>query len=187
MSKVSSTRITSWRWKRPRKGQGASRKAWVRLVARANIWVELTHRPYVGICATALWNKLRGHRFLRDADYRWEFPDVRKKQIAVGNPGERHLAAMETALFAQHMPLIEHCAIIRYDDGDQRMNGWIRMGVLGSAWTLDVKDPDSEMSFRIVDSSLDKAWDAAALLLACDEAPFALDPYLKRKGPAKKK
>lgn len=112
---------------------------------------------------------------------------MKRKTVNSGGSSDRHLAAMETALFAQHLPLVEHCAIVRYDDGEPRLNGWIRLGVLGGAWTLDVKDPDSEMSFRIVDSSLDKAWDAAALLLACDEAPFAPDPYLKgRKAPKKK-
>jgi len=50
-----------------------------------------------------------------------------------------------------------------------------------------VKDPDTEMSFRLVDASLDKVLENATLLLACDEAPWSNDPYLKRKGPQKKK
>lgn len=186
MSKVSSSRITSWRWKPPRKGKAASRKAWVRMIARNNLWVELTNRPFVGICATALWNESRGTRFLREPDVRWEFPNVKKKAATAAGAGDRHLAAVETAIFAGLMPLVEHCAVIRYDDGDSRLNGWIRMGCLGAAWTLDVKDPDSEMSFRVVDSSLDKVWEAAALLLACDSAPFSADPYLKRKPPGKR-
>lgn len=187
MSKVSSFRVRSWSWKEPQKGRPASKAAWVRMIARNNLWVELTHRPFVGICATALWNESKAPRFLRDPDCRWEFPNVKKKSVSSPGGNDRHLVAMETAIFANLMPLVEHCGIIRYEDGDPRLNGWIRMGCLGAAWTLDVKDPDSEMSFRVVDSSLDKAWEAAALLLACDQAPFSLDPYLKPRNGSKKK
>lgn len=187
MSKTSITRVRSWSWKAPRPGQAASKGAWVKLVARRNLWVELTSRPFVGICATALWNESRGSRFQRPPDQRWEFPNVKKKSAASAGGNDRHLVAMESAIFAQLMPLVEHCGIIRYEDGDPRLNGWVRMGCLGAAWTLDVKDPDSEMSFRVVDSSLDKAWEAAALLLACDSAPFSQDPYLKARNGQKKK
>jgi len=185
--KIGSTRVLSWSWKRPRKGQGASKAAGVKMVGWRNLWFELTTRPFVGICATAVWNESRGARFQRAPDARWEFPNVKKKSTSSGASTDRHLAALESSLFAQHLPLLEHCAVIRYDDGDPRLNGWLRLGVLGGAWTLDVKDPDTEMSFRLVDASVDKLWDAAALLLACDEAPFSADPYLKGRKATKKK
>lgn len=187
LPKVSSTIVRTWAWKAPRKGQGASKGAWVKLIRRRNLWFELTSVPWVGMAVTALWNESRGSRFQRPPDQRWELPEVKKKSsVAAGSP-DRHLAALESSLFAQHLPLLEHCAVVRYDDGDPRVTGWLRLGVLGGAWTLDVKDPDTEMSFRLVDQSVDKLFDAAALLLACDEAPFQADPYLKGRNGKKKK
>lgn len=187
MSKVSEKRVLSWRWKRPRKDRPASRAEGICRIWWSGSWFELTTRSWVGMSITARWIDSKGGRFQRQPDLRWEFPDVKKKASSGPAGNDKHLAAMETAIFAQLMPLVEHCALVRYDDGDQRQTGYIRLGTLGAAWTLDVKDPDSEMSFRLVDGSLDKVWETAALLLACDEAPFAPDPYLKRKVPAKKK
>lgn len=99
----------------------------------------------------------------------------------------RHLAALESALFSQHLPVLEHLAVTRYDDGDPRVNGWIRFGVLGSAWTMDVKDPQTQLAFRLVDQSVDSLWNTAALLLGCEEAPWVHDPYLKPPGSGKSK
>lgn len=187
MSKVQSSRVRSWSWKAPRRGRSASRAAGARMIGWRNLWFELTTRPFVGIAVTATWNEQRGSRFQRPPDQVWEFPNVKKKSTSSAGSTDRHLAALESSLFAQHLPLLEHCAVIRYDDGDPRLSGWLRLGVLGGAWTLDVKDPDTEMSFRLVDASVDKLWDAAALLLACDEAPFSADPYLKGRNGKKKK
>lgn len=178
--------LRSWSWKRPRPGQSVSKKAWECVLRTRNADLHLQHIPFVGICVVGLVKGSPESRAGKPPERRYEVPNVKKKSSSANGSQERHLAAMETSIFAQHMPLVEHCAIIKYEDGDPRLNGWIRMGCLGAAWTLDVKDPDSEMSFRVVDSSLDKAWDAAALLLACDSAPFALDQYLSRKKPQKK-
>jgi len=187
MSKVQTSRVRSWAWKPPRKDRPASKASGTRLILWKNLAFELTTVPWVGMAVTAMWNESRGTRYQRVPDLRWSVPNVKKKTSSGPAGSDRHLAAMETAIFAQLMPLVEHCALVRYDDGDPRQGGWVRWGTLGAAWTLDVKDPDSEMSFRLVDSSLDKVWEAAALLLACDEAPFAPDPYLKGRKPSKKK
>jgi len=187
MGKVRTLVFRSDSWKPPRAGQPVSRFSWEGKVVTASYDMLLRAVPHVGIHAFARVDGPLGHRAGSPPAVRWRLPNMKKKSVAAAGGGERHLAAMETALFAQMMPLVEHCAIVRYDDNDPRLNGWIRMGCLGAAWTLDVKDPDTEMSFRLVDASLDKVWEQAALLLACDEAPFSTDPYLKRKGPQKKK
>jgi len=187
MPKTTTTRVTSWCWKRPRRGRPFSRQLWVRHVLIGDQCWQLTHTPWVGIYRTAMWDEARSPRFQRAPDFSWRKPDVKKKTAMGSGDGGRHLAAMETSIFAQLLPLVEHCAMVRYDDDDPRLPGWIRMGVLGAAWTLDVKDPDTQQSFRVVDSSLDKAWEAAALVLACDQAPFAADPYAGGPKGEKKK
>jgi len=39
----------------------------------------------------------------------------------------------------------------------------------------------------VVDAALDKALETASLMLACDEAPWSPDPFLKGKSGTKKK
>jgi len=174
-------------WKRPRRGQSVSKFGWEGKLVTANFDLLLHAIPFVGIHAFARVDGPLGQRAGQQPNVRWRTPNVKKKAGPTSPSGERHLAAVETALLANLMPLVEHMAVTRYDDGDPRVTGWLRLGTLGAAWTLDVKDPDTEMSFRLVDSGLDRVLENASLLLACDEAPWSADPYLKRKGPPKKK
>lgn len=109
-------------------------------------------------------------------------PIVKKKAAsAAAGDGARHVAAMETEILKQLLPLVEHCALVRYDDGDQRVPGWITIKTLGAAWVVQVKDPDSANSFQFVSDTLDKALEGAALLLACDDAPWQPDAFLKKQ------
>lgn len=111
-----------------------------------------------------------------------------KKKAAASKAGSdaRHLAAIETELFADLMPLVEHCAVTKYDDGDPRETGWVTIKTLGAAWVVQVKDPCSGNSFQFVSDRFDKALEGASLLLACDEAPWQPDAFLKaKKKPAK--
>jgi hypothetical protein len=50
-----------------------------------------------------------------------------------------------------------------------------------------VKDPDTGMSFTAIGATVDQALDTAALHLACDEAPWEVDPFLRAKQGRKKK
>lgn len=90
----------------------------------------------------------------------------------------QHLAAMETTRFADVMSLVEHCALLKYEDGSPRQPGWITIKTNGSAWTIQVKDPDTACSFAAVADTLDKAVETAALLLSCDDAPWERDRFL---------
>lgn len=105
---------------------------------------------------------------------------VKKKNAAKPESLARHVAPVETNLFAGIMPLVEHMAVTKYDDNDSREPGWLTIRTQGSAWAVVVKDPDSGNSFTSVAETLDKALETAALLLSCDEAPWAPDAYLKR-------
>lgn len=113
-----------------------------------------------------------------------------KKRIAKGalDGDVKHLAPVESNIFTNLMPLVEHCAIRRYDDGEQREPGWFTVKTQGSAWVVQVKDPDGAVSFSAVGQTLDNALETAALLLACDEAPWEPDRFLAgQKATGKKK
>lgn len=98
----------------------------------------------------------------------------------------RHLAALETELFREHLALLEHVSLLQYDDGESREPGWFTLRTSGAAWQIVVKDPDSASSFSVVAKTVDEVLATANLLLGCDEAPWEPDAYLsaqsKRKG-----
>jgi len=148
---------------------------------------ELTGQGRRGICVTGQVEKARD--FLPPAVWPnvWGYPSMKKRTSKGPAETVRHLAAMETSLLAGLMPLVEHCAIRQYDDGDSRETGWLTIKTQGSAWCVQVKDPDSCTSFTAVAESLDKALETAALLLSCDDAPWEQDKWLADAAPRRKK
>lgn len=98
-----------------------------------------------------------------------------------------NLAALETEVFSEFIPLIEHCCCLQYEDGSPRQPGWITVSTSGAAWRLVVKDPDSCSSFTVVGKTVDEVLGSAALLLGCEEAPWEHDSYLARTSGKKGK
>lgn len=148
----------------------------------------LTAVAHRGICVTDRWNREVVNGLSPGAQwYTMEFPSMKKK-VSKSAEGVKHLAAMETNLFASLMPLVEHCALRQYDDGEARETGWVTIKTQGAAWCIQVKDPDAAVSFTAVADTLDKALETAALLLGCDDAPWELDRFLaQQKANGKKK
>lgn len=113
-----------------------------------------------------------------------------KKKIVSGTTqgpdAPKHLAAVESNVFSKLMALVAHCAVTRYDDGDPRKPGWFTVKTMGSAWIVQVKDPDAALSLTATGQTLDDALCLAELLLSSDEAPWEPDPFLKRQGSPKK-
>lgn len=99
----------------------------------------------------------------------------------------KHLAPLETEVFRDHMPLVEHVAMLQYDDGESREGGWFTVRTTGAAWQIVVKDPDSACSFTVTAKTLDEALATATLLLGCEEAPWEPDSYLAASAARKKK
>jgi len=100
----------------------------------------------------------------------------------------KHLAALGTEMFRDHMSLVEHVALMQYDDGELREPGWITIRTSGAAWQVVVKDPDSACSFIAIAKTLDEAIATASLLLGCEEAPWEPDAWLAQsKARSKKK
>lgn len=118
---------------------------------------------------------------------RWELPEVKKKLTSQPADKGNHRVAMETHAFRDLMPLVEHIGLTRYEDGDPRLPGWITIKTQGAAWCVQVKDPDSAMSFTAIGQTLDTALETAALMLSCDEAPWEPDQWLARSKPKGKK
>lgn len=116
-----------------------------------------------------------------------EVPDVKKKSATSGGGDERHLAAIETEVFRDHLAIVEHLAVTRYDDGDARQPGWLTIRTQGRSWVADVKDPDSACSFRVLATTLDELLETVQELLSTEDAPWEKDKYLQQSKTQKSK
>lgn len=165
-----------------------SRKTTTFGVLGASSKVLLCSEWWVGIWTVGVWPRSAVGWWPSDSLCLFKRPVVKKKAAAANASGDaRHLAAVESEHFKDMLSLVEHCAIVRYDDGDSRQPGWFTVKTLGAAWLVQVKDPDGACSFQFVSDTLDKALEGAALLLSCDQAPWQPDPFLAReKGKGKK-
>jgi len=94
----------------------------------------------------------------------------------------KHLAAIETNLWAKLPNLVAHCCVTRYDDGEPRKPGWVTIKTMGSAWVVQLKDPDSCLQMSATAQSLDDALCLADLLLGAEQAPWEPDPFLKQQA-----
>lgn len=112
---------------------------------------------------------------------------IKKRSAEVKDVG--HLAAVESSMFANMMSIVEHCALLKYEDGTPREPGWVTIKTNGSAWTVQVKDPDTACTFAATADTIDKALETAALLLSCDDTPWERDRFLveQQSKKAKKK
>lgn len=185
--KVWNVYVGRWGLHRKRPCRWMPRETCTFVIVRANLQFELTSNYRVGIWVSGVWRRNATGRPPADALQLHRRPVMKKKSAAAAATNDKHLAALETGTFASMLPLVEHCAVTRYDDGDPRTVGWLTIKTQGAAWVVQVKDPDTGNSFTSIADTLDKALETASLMLACDEAPWTPDPWLKAKGAPKKK
>lgn len=118
-----------------------------------------------------------------------EWLNVKKVKIVKGSglDAPRHLAAVESNLFAQLGSIVAHLAVTRYDDGDPRKTGWVTVKTQGAMWVVTAKDPDAAASITATGQTLDDALCLLDLLLGAEEAPWEPDAYLQNGKPGKRK
>lgn len=126
----------------------------------------------------------------------WEHPSfvvyedlrvMKKKRKAAETSDAQHLASVESVLFGRLHSLVAHCGVTKYDDGDTRKPGWWVVKTMGSAWVVEVKDPDTCCRLVVVQQTLDEALTLAALLLESEEAPWEPDPWLQQSAARARK
>lgn len=147
----------------------------------------LTWRPFHGLAPRAVWRVWPVILGVDPPTATWETPCMKKKTAVGAGGDDKHLAPLESAILKDALSLVEHCAVRKYDDGDPRVPGYFTVGTSGASWTVTVKDPDSCSSFRVVAQTLDQALETAALLLACEEAPWEHDRFLNGQQSKKRK
>lgn len=123
------------------------------------------------------------------------FDDMRKDRVkamkrrgSATTPadGASHLAPLESQVFGKLHPLVAHCAVVKYDDGEPRKPGWFTVKAMGAAWVVEVKDPDSCSRLVCVGNTLDDALALASVLLESAEAPWEPDTWLAQQAAKQK-
>lgn len=116
-----------------------------------------------------------------------ELLHVKKRQPKPAAEQPAHLAPMESDVLTRCMALVSHCASTKYDDGDARKPGWFTVRTRGSAWEVEVKDPDTASRLVVIQTTLDDALAMASMLLDAEEAPWEPDPWLAKSAAAARK
>jgi hypothetical protein len=174
-------------------------------------WVGVRPRRWLPRGRSFFWLLTRDHRIGMHAVYRkgicrvsyyarhWSpggaasnplwvgrYPNMKK--VKLGDRGAvRHLAALESEVLRDHMPVVEQLALLQYEDGTPRQGGYLGVYVDGSAWVLIVKDRDAGAQLRITGRTFDEALGTLALMLGAEDAPWEVDPNARQKGGRKTK
>ena len=154
------------------------REMWIRL-RTGRLDVTCLFRPFKGWCWRA--TRLRGDTGPVALTV-CPPPEVSMRRIKPGGSAEgspaKHLAAVESDVLSRLPNLVSHCCVIKYDDGESRRPGWWTVKTMGSAWVVEVKDPDSCCRIQATGNTLDDAMALADLLLGAEQAPWEPDPWL---------
>lgn len=186
MSTAKTCRSGTRRLCRTRPRQWAPRTNFKLSIVGLALTTECWYRPRVGYTPTAMYHG-RGA---------WgtpatTFPPAEVKPVKrrnVGGAGANDvvtLADQTTTVMAPLKNLVAHCAVRKYEDGTARTPGWWTVKTMGSAWVVQVKDPDACAQLQATAAKLDDALALADLLLGSEEAPWEPDPWLQ-KGRGKK-
>jgi hypothetical protein len=180
------------RWRGPGRGRVKPRRwmtrDWSFFTLRVKgLLLHLTCKIRFGI--TCVTTSTGGKEFPVWDDVEWvgDLVVKKKKQKDTLAGPQPHLAAMESVVLGKCHSLVAHCAATAYDDGDPRQPGWFTLKTMGSAWVIEVKDPDTCARLVVVQQTVDDALTLASLLLDSEEAPWEPDPWLTAAKSKKKK
>lgn len=115
---------------------------------------------------------------------------VRKRSLPQSGPdgkGPVHTAAIESILFANMLPFLEHLCVNQLVDGTPRTPGTAFIKTDSNLWKVVLKEPDAKLQLCVAGTTLDDTLALASLLLETDAAPWETDKWAeKQKGPVKK-
>lgn len=138
--------------------------------------------PFRGQYVVA-WKRKTWGRAPGDGQLLGERRRLSVKKVKVGERSSvKHLAALESEYMADVMPVVEHLALMQYDDGSPRQTGYLGVWTQGSAWVARLTDKDADAQLTAEGRTLDEALDLLALLLGAEDAPWEPISRRKKKG-----
>lgn len=155
----------------------ARRQVLVYVVGVAKVLV-CWYRPDSGIVPVEIRDGHYGPVVLSwDARLRTKMKRKSIGHTASSKDGPAHLAPIDSQVLSRWVVLLQHLAVIRYDDGEPRQPGKVFVETMGSAWKVVITDPDSCGKLQVVGQTPEEALDLACLLLDADDTPWEADPY----------
>lgn len=91
-----------------------------------------------------------------------------------------HEAAVETDVWRDLMPLVEHCSAVARDRRPWLVPGVLVVSTVGEVWVIEVIDPNTNRSFSVYALTLDEAFKRTAELLRIDSPPYGDSCELSR-------
>lgn len=164
-------------WRRPRKWLSRDAKVYSVVVNRT-LYLLVAKRWWGVSAYLAVKDGREVWPYVREGVFNGTF-QMKRRDPASSKSDAQHLASCESVLFSKLHPLVAHCCCTKYDDDTARKPGWWTVKTMGSAWVVEVKDPDTCSRLVVVQQTLDDALALASVLLESDEAPWEPDPWLK--------
>lgn len=101
--------------------------------------------------------------------------------------GLTHLASLDTLMLKACPHVVQHLAVVRYDDGTPRRPGRLFLETVGAFYKVILKDQEAGLEMILSAPSIDDVFALADLMLASDTPPWQADPYARDRTPGKKK
>lgn len=121
----------------------------------------------------------------------------RKGSVAVKRPlasalsasggGVFHLASLDTAVLKACPHVVQHLAVVRYDDGTPRRPGRLFLETVGAFYKLILKDQETGLEMVLSAPTIDDVFALADLMLASDTPPWQPDPFARQHASGSKK
>lgn len=107
---------------------------------------------------------------------------------SASNGGPTHLASLDTVVLKACPHVVQHLAVVRYDDGTPRRPGRLFLETVGAFFKLILKDQEAGLEMILSAPTIDDVFALADLMLASDTPPWQPDPFARdRASGAKKK
>jgi hypothetical protein len=142
--------------------------------------IGMSYVPFQGVFRQARWSRsVERNEAGYGAEWTARRPSVRKVKLA-DRASVKHLAALETEALRDYMAVIEHLALLQYEDGTPRKGGFLMIWTEGSQWRVKLLDNDADAFLPCVGRTFDEALGTLTLMLGAEDAPW--EPNRRHKG-----
>jgi len=175
------------KWKRKKVCQLLPRREKWYYYRRGDHLLLLHWRPYHGIWLVA---ERRGDASSEPHTItpRKERPMPIKKRPGQTVDAARMPEAKVTSVLLGKLPALREWMVsTTYDDGSPREPGKLSIEIYGTAWSIQVRDPNNGLRMNVRAEELDKALLLMEQLLGVEEAPWERDNYLTEQLAKKRK
>lgn len=182
--------ITGWNnvWRKKRVCRTLPHRLFVLVIVGRLKVFTIVHHPFVGWITARLHYRMATSGREDVKINHWKVKEMKKvKAPKSGDGAVDFLCSPKSEIFKMVPALLSHITTTRYDDGEARTPGWWTIKTMGASCCIQVKDPDSCMSFQVLAQTVDDALVTADALLAAEQAPWEPDRWLAQNKPRSKK